>query len=239
MQASELFALAHSTACVGPHECHWCAAPCKALWIHDEPPVLLFSRPTGKSPARRPGNSYVCAGCLFWSRRSVTVRFLSGRFMDRKTAEDFSWLVTEDGALAVDPADPVDCVKLYEILLAPPFTFALLVKGDGPVALQLGVANDIGELRADTPLAFTVGNVTHSYTVYDLSQTLRNAESGGNEPGVQALVRAFGRPAIFQVKEEKKVRGGQLKKEEEGSGYACRVLATREPRDGAPQRKAA
>lgn len=230
MLASELYASVQSTVCIGPDECHWCSAKCKRLWPHDEQPTFQYNtRQASTFHALRPSNSYICTGCWHFRRKSVTIRFLDGKILDRKAPKDFSWFITEEEALAIDKKSPLDKIKLYELLLKPPTTFCLMIRETGDNRIQSAIVNDMEEIRADTPLRFTIDNVLHEYTIYELEKALKNTDVGGNEPGVQALFRIYGQIEHFIEKDtpEKKKRGGQFHKEEEHPQYPKRVISSR------------
>lgn len=195
--ASDLYARAHSVKNEGEDECHWCGAPCRRFYIHDDVQQIPFTR--SRSTARRPANSYICQGCWHWRRRRVTVNFLGGDFLDLQTAADHSWWVTERGAYAVRSGD--DFGLLYDLLLKPPLRFLLsLVEGSTRNELQLAVCNDVPEILADTRLTYTLNNIPHVYTIYELEQALLGGVQG-KEPGVQALIRFLG-PLSSPNKEE-------------------------------------
>lgn len=233
MTASELYALSQGSVCLTdpkcPEECHWCGAPCKRHWMHDDPPPPAYVRPAAPRTAKRPNGSYICAGCWHWRRKSITVRYLSGGLKDRREPKDHSWLILPDAAWGIDGKNEADCVELYNLLLEPPTTFCLMIHSGDAVLLQNGACNDLDEIRADTPLRFSSRNVIYEYTVYDLEQTLRNPEVGGNEPGVQALIREYGRPEKFVRGEEKRLRGGQTKKLEESASHMRRLVSSKRP----------
>lgn len=190
-------------------ECHYCAGPApRGLWPHDDPPPVPFARTL--TVARRPSNAYVCTGCHLWKYKSVSVRTLDGRMRDRQTPRDHSWYVTEAGAWAVRPEN---YDLLYEHLRRPPRRFFLsLLRPEGKVKnlLQLCAVNDLDEVKADTPLAFTLDNVAHRYTVYELTEAVKAGDPTGAEPGVRVLFELldlgrFTPPA--KAEPEKKKRG--------------------------------
>ncbi len=185
MLASELYALSHGKLCKGPTECHWCGAACERLWPHDDPPPVPFIR--SHSTAKRPGNAYICVGCWTWRRRRVTVPFLTNcEYVDLAAAPDYAWWVTEEGAFALRAADYATIAKL---LVRPPLRFCLaLLDGDGAVNhLQLMLANDVREIKGDTPLEFTVNGVPHTYSVYELEEALKGTDTTGMTAGTRFL----------------------------------------------------
>lgn len=227
MLASELYAYGCGTVCLGDEECHWCSAKCKRHWLHDDPPRPQYVKPVLPITSKRPGNSYICTGCWHYRCKSVTVRFLSGKVKDRQSPCNHSLFLTDDGSLGIDKTNADDCVRLYEMLMKPPLTFSLMIHAGIPNLLQYATVNEYKEVRANTKLQFTLGNVPYEYTVYDLENTLKHPTMGGNEPGVQALLREYGRPECFTEKEEKKLRGGQVKKMEESASHVSRVVSSR------------
>lgn len=194
--ASELFAIANGGRNEGKDECHWCVQPCPQLWRHDDDPVVPFQRTS--TYARRPSSHWVCFGCWRFRWKRVTVPFLGGGFKDGQCAEGHSLWVTEQGVWVVRLKEKEDREALYRQLLQPPLRWCLmLLEGAGQVnRLHLAVANDhVHGVRADTALDFTVNNIRHSYTPYDLEEALRHG-ADGKSPGVQALVRLLGEYAI-------------------------------------------
>ncbi len=216
MFASEIYAISQGSRCIGSDECHWCAAPCNQFLHADFRPQQ--ERDVGKlldGTAKRPGNYYMCWGCWLWRRQRITVCFLGGRkrgivppkpgyaegFMDIQAPCKHSWYIAEDGAWALSPWDST---ALYEKLLKPPFRFVLSLLSNGPAMsgvlchpgvdnlLQLAECNDVESVRGDTPLAFTLNNVRHEYTTYELGEALKNGSGEGCLPGVQALIRTLG-----------------------------------------------
>lgn len=193
--ASDLYALSQGTSNIGPEECHWCASNCKRIWFHDDAPPVPFIR--SKSMAMRTNNPYICTGCWLFRRKRITVTELGGKWKDGQQPICHSWWITDKGAWVVNPKDPE---SIYPLLLKPPNRFVLAIL-DGVAAnhLQLMQVNDIAEIRAETPLRFTVNNIPHTYTVYELQEALEGAGEGkqigdgGKQPGVGALIRLLGK----------------------------------------------
>jgi hypothetical protein len=202
ISASELFAISQGEECCGTEECHWCASKCDRRWLHDDPPPVPFART--KSSARRPSNHYVCVGCQVYRRPSVTINFLSGGIKDRQTLKNHGWWLDEAGVWAV--RTPQDSQALYKRLLNPPTVFALALLNDDRCEnlLNLAFANDNASVAADTVLKFTVNNVPHEYTVYELIEGLRHGAEG-KMGGVRALIGLLG--PIDVKPEEKRPRG--------------------------------
>lgn len=191
LSAADLYALANGGRNEGDQECHWCSSPAPRIWKHNEPPPLPFTRST--SPARRPSSPYLCFGCWRFSWKRVTLNFLSGGFKDGRCAVDSSILFTEQGVWIVRPGDKEDAAALYPLLLKPPLRFGLmLLEGSHRNNLGLGLVNDFPDgVKAETVLGFTINNIRHDYTPYELEEGLRNGAQG-KSPGVQALMRLFG-----------------------------------------------
>ena len=210
MLASELYALSQSSKCQGNYKCHWCSGPCTKLWFHDDPPPIPFTKST--STAKFPPGLYVCVGCWLFRRQSVTINFLRGKIQkDRQSLSKHSLLITREGVWGLDK---LDYQNIYEILLKPPslFCLALITEGNKN-SLQLATINDNVEVKADTPLHFTINNIQHTYTVYELEDALLTFTSGngspGKEPGVRALVnflgpyqKLFSPPKVFNAGDE-------------------------------------
>lgn len=209
--ASELYAKSQLASCSGPYECHWCGGPCNADWIHDDPPPVPFLK--SRSGAKRPANPWICVGCYLFRRQRITVHHLRGskheskRFLDRQCPMDHSWFVVEQAAWSLDKGS---VEPLYERLLKPPrkFFLSLLSNDHSRTFLHLSITNDLMEIQADTVLYFTLDNIPHSYTVYELERALRgNVE--GCQPGVHALLRILGPHELPPLPEpvSKKERG--------------------------------
>lgn len=221
--ASELYAISQSNRCIGEERCHWCNAPCQRLWIHDEPPAVIGVK--RDRLARNQNGVFICVGCWLWRRGSVTVNFLSHsdgnglpNYKDRQKATNWSWLVTETQAWALRRED---ASELYSILLSPPLRFFLsLLDGDKPPPnhLQMCLANDLPSIGGDTKLQFTINNIPHAYTIYELEDVLTGGDLNGKESGVRALVnmmgvrqsdkekRGVGRPPVSENKPSKIIK---------------------------------
>ncbi len=216
MTSSEIWARANNMKCEGEMECHWCGAPCKRLWRHGQPPPMPFTKRTYF--AKRANANYICSGCWSFRRARVTIRCLDGSFIDGQCAENYSWLIKEDGCFYVPVTK--DSNPLYPILLDnPPLRFSLMLmeKGKAKNMLQFGVVNDLTTIQADTELAFTINNIPHTYTVYELDEALKHGPEG-KSPGTQALIRFLGeyKPDYWlngNGKDEKKERGRPRKED--------------------------
>lgn len=149
-----------------------------------------------------------------------------------------SWLVTPDNVTALERVMPGESflhgAELVGSLLQPPKAFCLmLLNGHGiNNEIHRAVANVHDEIKADTVLHFTVDNVTHDYTVYDLEQALKGECHSG--PGVRALLNLFGvsekeLPNLdleSAVSDEKRERGRPPKDNWEGTAGKTRRRIT-------------
>lgn len=202
--ASTLFAVSQNSRCEGSNRCHWCGAPCKPLWRHDDPPPVPFTRTV--SSALYPREMFVCQGCWLWNRPRVTVFWLSGGYKDGQCAKHHSWWIGPTGAAAISR----NCKeKLLASLLKPPQVFSLsllettfedpvvgVLRGRAPSMhnlLHLCLLNEQPEAKADTVYHYTLNNIPHRYTVYELEQAIKG-RSQGMEPGVSALMRLLAPP---------------------------------------------
>lgn len=200
MLASELFALSQEITISGVDSCHWCSAPCDRSTLHDGPLPLPFIK--SPEPTKRPSNNYICKACRVWRRTSVTVNFLDNTFRDRQSARNHSWWITKEGCWAIEKND---YQLVYNRILKPPGKFILSLKDDKITNhLQCMLPNELEELVADRPLAFTYNNIPHTYTIYELEEAIKAGDGTGTEPGVQALLRILG---PYEAVEEPKKQG--------------------------------
>lgn len=215
LTASMLYALSQGDHCQGPQECHWCCAPCEYSYIADDPIIPFVKNP---NQPKRPGNQFICKGCWLYRRRSITVRYLHGGFKDRQCPLDQSWWITNQEAFAIRDAD---FATLYKHLLNPPIPFVLsLLDGITNINhIHQAFCNCLEELMADTPLLFTINNVKHTYTIYELEQAIQHGPEG-KEPGVQALWRFLG-PCI--VKEDKRSKGRPTNEEQNSKSIRRKI----------------
>ncbi len=207
MIASELFATSQGCKCDGEFECHWCGGRCTRKWIHDDAPPIPFVRSI--TTAIRPGNAFVCTGCWLYRRPRVTVQHLDGTQKDGQSLTKHSWWITPKDAWIIEKEDHE---KLYSYLLSPPSIFSLSLLSTGKVAnlIQLAVVNRNDLMLADTLLYFTLDNIRHSYTVYELEEGLRHGLNG-KMPGVRALIEKLGSFLLPSIEEVKRERGRPLK----------------------------
>jgi hypothetical protein len=212
---SEFYALTQGVFCEGDVQCYYCTAPCKRLWLHQEPPPVPYSR--SKSMAKKPDSPWQCHACWLWNRKRVTIDLLSEGFKDGQCLLHHSTLITPEKVLACDL--PKAKEKLYGTLLSPPLEFSLsLLEGDNQKNLiQHHILNVHNEIKASTELHFTVNNIPHTYTVHELEETLEHGDNG-RMPGARAIYRLLGPVAkapgenIEQVKQ--KLRRGRPTNEE-------------------------
>ena len=160
MLASELYAQFHETKCEGDEKCHWCGAPCKRLWMHDDPAPVAFVKTV--THAKFYQSMYICQGCWLYRRKRVTISFLEGDIKDGQAACNYSWFISKTQRSAI--RNP--CPLLYKTLVKPPLTFSLsFIEGSNiENLLQYSVVNDFSEIKETTPLVFTVNNKPHQYT---------------------------------------------------------------------------
>lgn len=219
LTAAGIYALSQGARCQGTEECHYCGSACGRVLLHGEAIQIHLGRPAG-GVRLRPGNPYVCVGCWHWKRKKLTASFLSGGYKDGATPAAYSWFCTTSMAWALTH----ECgPKLYECLLKPPETFFLAVlDGDKPPdnLIQTAIANHQSEPKADQLYRYTINNVIHAYTVYELEQAALHGVEG-REPGVQALLRMYGKipaglvahVATDPPEDEKRDRGRPIKPE--------------------------
>lgn len=201
LKASELFAISQGTSCIGSGrwKCHWCGAPCENEFVHDDPPPVPFVR--SKSTALCPNESYICIGCWLWRRKRVSINFLTGGFKDGQEPKHHSWWITEKGAWGL--GDKKDYDEVYKQLVQPPKRFALafrLEKDKVDTLIQLMTANDRIGIIAETPLYFTVNNIQHTFSVYELTESIKN-DKHIYGPGVRILKEILGEPPA-EIKEK-------------------------------------
>ena len=224
--ASNLYARSQGRENSGTSNCHWCASLCERTWAHDDEQRLPFQRP--KVFARCPSNPYICAGCWLWRRLRVPANFLEGGFADSQCALNHSWWITDHGAWAISRW-PSSKKALYDLLLHPPLRFCLaLLDGENLFQnqLQQTLCNDMDEMRGDTLLRFTINNVPHTYTVYELEQSILYHDPEGKEPGISALVRLLGEyiPDEDDIVLGKRARGRPRKEVEEAKPSPGKIL---------------
>lgn len=211
-RASQLFAEVHSLRCSGEERCHWCCAPCGRDHVHDDDPPVPYHR--SKSTALVVCSPWICEGCRVYRQPRVSLRFLDERLLDRQAIARHSWLLTPEGIRGIDDG----CKSLlYDVLLTPPRRFALALRAEtGETLLQLAVVNQHDAVAANTTLYYTLDNIRHSYTVYELEHGLKHGLDG-KMPGVRALVRFLGpravEPITLNEEPEERKRGRPPKKD--------------------------
>lgn len=209
LSAADLFSIAHSTKNEGEERCHWCGSCCSRRWIHDDEPLVLFVKT--RSTAKCPANNWICVGCWLYRRTRITVQSWGGRQIDRQDPKNHSWMILESDARVILGSD---YPALYSTLLSPPLKFSLSFITTGHNLLQLAVANDLQEIKANTPLKFTYNNVVSEYTVYELEQALMHG-TDGKAPGVRLLVELMGNyeplynkgKEMLEIENQKKAKG--------------------------------
>ena len=211
---SELYALSQGSKCVGDQQCHWCGGACNRDRIHNDMDPIPFHKTITTAKIR--SSPYCCTGCWLWRLRSRTIVYLptldpNPPLKDRQTAKNHSWWITKEGAWVIpQPFIPPNPEPIYSLLLKPPNPFALLLrKGDVDNQIQLGIVNNGPGVLADTPIQFTFDNVLHSYTVYELEQTLKTGESSGKSAGVRILLETFGPYTLPEEPKKTTEKGGR------------------------------
>lgn len=193
---AQLYASLQQYHCDGTDHCHWCGSPCHRFHLHDDPPPIIGIR--SKSGAKYPANAYMCWGCYLFRRERMTVEHLSKLqppdkgYTDGQCPMNHSWFITTSGARIILKKD---YPALWQLLLNPPLTFCLALL-DPPANnfVHLFHLNEVMEIKAGTPLKFTINNILHSYTVHELEDALTSKTLDGKEPGVHALLRLLGPP---------------------------------------------
>lgn len=193
--ASELFSISQGSANTGNGrwQCHWCGSKeCLNEFTHDDVAPVPFIR--SKSTAKCPVEPYICYGCWLWRRGKVTINLLAGGFKDGQLTKNHSWWITEEGAWAL--VSKLDYDEVWKLLIKPPKKFVLALrrsKDKIDTLIQLALANDPGGIVGETVLYFTLNNIPHSFTVYELTESVKlGKESYG--PGVRALWDFLGEP---------------------------------------------
>jgi hypothetical protein len=210
--APHLWALTHgvSGGCHGPARCYYCGGACGRDRIHGEPPATLNRFRSDNPPTSKcPSSPYMCRGCQLFRGGVCTAPFLGGGFLDRQKPARWGWLVTTNEARAVSSGS---ARPLWEVLLQPPCTFFLALRGgaaSGPMLqLEAAHANDNVVVSAQTRLHFTIDNTHLVTSVYDLQQAAR--QDSGLEGGAAALTRLLGPPPedlIPQHEQSEAVKG--------------------------------
>jgi hypothetical protein len=205
MLASELYAISQGARNAGDQECHWCSSACGRLWMHDDPPPVPFRRSI--STAKRPNNQYICAACWLWRRKRVTIFFLDGSLLDGREACNYSSFINEDFHKGIDHKKPE---AIYPLLLSPPskFSLSIIESPSSKNLLQLQVCNDLPGIRAEDELSFTLDNIIHAYSIYELEEALKHG-GDGKAPGVQALLRVFGKWKTEEMENGKERKRGR------------------------------
>lgn len=222
LSAPELYAHANGIYCVGSEQCHWCAAPCEQRYIHNDDPILPFVRRT--FTAKKPSGGWICMGCFLFLAPRITIQYLHGGFKDGQSPKKQSWWITRSESKVLIKNESAE--SLYPILLDPPRCFVLALLDDTtiPNNLHQAVANEPEELNTGTLLQFTLNNIIHTYTVYELREALISGGKTGKEPGVQALIRWLG-PYTKLENTEKRDPGRPIKVEADDGKRSQAVIA--------------
>lgn len=187
-RAPGLFAAAQGLAVAGAERCHWCGGPCGRGRAHDDPYPIVGVR---RNPhAAAPGSPWVCVACDRYRLPRVTLTDVNGAIKDGGSWGRVSWLMADGAIRWVSPAS---AGKLYEFLLQPAPVFCLALLREAAFnPLQRAVVNEVGEVKSDEPLYFTVdGREPLAYTIYELEEALLNG-AAGRQPGVRTLVDFLG-----------------------------------------------
>ena len=190
LSAPQLYALSQGTCCEGVEKCHWCGSPCQKTWIHNDPRPPPFLRST--SLAQQASSLWICVGCWLFRRERVTIPFLGGGFKDGQKICRYSWWITHQGAWALRRADgPL----FFKHLFKTPNKFIItLVDGEKNVNhLQFASVNT-GSMDPETPLTFTLNNIPHHFSIYELQEAAFSNVTNGKESGVRVLTSLFGMP---------------------------------------------
>lgn len=176
MLASDLYAKSNGKTNKGHQRCHWCGAPCGIEDLHDDQERIAFRR--WKSEAAVPDSHWQCLGCKLFRRLRYTPTNLNEKDGPKGSPQHSSWFIIDKRARRIDHS----CyAELREIVLKPPSQFVLMfLEVEQVNKLHLAKLNEHPEIRTDTPLLFTVDNVVHTYTVYELESAIQN---GGNGVG--------------------------------------------------------
>lgn len=200
--AAAFLARLNGETCEGPEECHWCTSPCDRKNPHDDPYPIPFVKTL--SSAKRPGNSYVCKGCMIYRRPKVTINYLNGGFKDGRCLLHQSWWMDESGIYVLGKDD---YQALYQKLLNPPHQFVLsLIEEQFKVKnnIEDSVVNFNQPVAANTKLWYTLNNVRFSFEVYELGEAVKYGVEG-KMAGVRELVRYLG-PMEYETEERKRGR---------------------------------
>lgn len=205
ISAADLYAISQRRENTGEERCHWCNSKCPRLIQHDDRPLMVGIRNT--STAKNFSSGYICIGCWLWRRTRISVEHLMKKenglpwLRDGHCPVNHSWWIINEGAWILQKSDYPD---LYDKLLKPPLRFTLSLLSApkllpiDPIPkpgnlLHLAKCNDTVKIDANTTLWYTIDNIAHCYTVYELEQLLLHGKQG-KEAGVQTLVNFLGKP---------------------------------------------
>mgnify|MGYP000446835940 FL=1 len=221
MTASDLYAISQGYKNEGSEKCHWCGSCCTRQWKHDDPGPVPFQRGKPYRPSAFPASPWICKGCWAWKRKRITVKFLNGTFKDGQCPEDHSWWIEEGGAYGIQPSM---YTHLRDKLLSPPLRFLLLLKIETPHNfLQLSQINDLQQIKAETTLSFSVDNVVHQYSVYELERVAKAEDANGMMPGTRALASLL-KGLLPETNEEEKRGRGRPSTEENTASSTRRIV---------------
>lgn len=205
MRASELYAACNGEKCEGQERCHWCLAPCDQKQRHDDVPFLPFVK-SAQFP-KYPSGPWICRGCWLWRRTSLSIKFLDGTIKDRHAPMSNSWWFDDKEIFGLRK---MEGQKAYDLLLKPPLKFCMTILTGDRVKnfIHLAEANEFTEIKANTPIVFTLDNIRMEYTVYELEEGLRHGVDG-KMPGVRTLIEFFGKVELPPLPDNPRGRGRQ------------------------------
>lgn len=182
LTASELFALAHGyPLSVGDERCHFCGAPCRQTNYYFV--VRRLFEPDER--ANIPDSCWICDGCQLMERQSATIFFHDGSYKDGCRWQDYSWVVTDQKAVAFGLEHKQ---ALRQICLKPPLPPYVIViaPGTGRYLPFAPVNRTKDEVKA------SFGNAVATWTVGDLQKLLNGTEAPPAGGLIEKLVWWFG-----------------------------------------------
>jgi len=125
MTATTLFALARGLPVpAGSHRCFYCLAPCT-----EKHPAAHHVKKSFTSRDTVGGGNYVCGGCVAAMDEKATVTLPDGTVRHRQKVRCYSWIVTENEAIAATKSHRK---YLFERCLNPPLPpFVICISDSG------------------------------------------------------------------------------------------------------------
>lgn len=182
-----LFAAANGVTLAGDQRCFYCGAPADGSHAAKEYVKDSFN---GRDHVAVPSSSCVCEGCVICMRHKCELTLIDGQVKSGQMMRTYSWVVTQDAAMAATKAHlPV----LRSLCLSPPEPpYALILSDSGQKhLLYRGVV-----CRSKDRAILTLEGDRVDYATSELQSRLRLAGK---------LVAATGKPAL---KEPPTVRFG-------------------------------